>query len=64
VKKELMAIEKIEILRLPVSHNQRKVILVKTTSKRTPFAPQKKMKKNTSKKSSGGLELNFNRVKI
>jgi len=28
VKKEMMAIEKSKILRLPVSHHQRKVILV------------------------------------
>jgi len=37
---------------------------VKTKSKETPLASQKRMKKNTSRKSSRGLELNFNRVKI
>jgi len=50
-----MAIEK--ILRLPVNHYQRKIIQVLTPSQ-TSFAPQKKRKKNTPKKSSGGLELN------
>jgi len=37
---------------------------VKAKSKGTPFASQKKMKKNTPKKSSRGLKLNFNQVKI
>jgi len=37
---------------------------VKTKSKGTPYAPRKKIKKNTPKKSSRGSELNFNQVKI
>jgi len=37
---------------------------VKTKSKETPFAPQKKIKKNPPKQSSGGLKINFTRVKI
>jgi len=65
VKKEMMAIEKIGNTEAASKSSPKKGNPgVKAKSKGTPFAPQKKMKKNTPKKSSGGLELNFNRVKI
>jgi len=61
----MMTIEKIENTEAAGQSPQKKGNPgVKPKSKGPPFAPQKKMKKNTPKKSSGGLELNFNRVKI
>jgi len=55
VKKEMMAIEKIENTQAVSKSPPKKGNPdVKPKSKGPPFAPQKKMKKNTPKKSSGG----------
>jgi len=65
VKKEMMAIEKIENTETASKSPPKKGNPgVKTKSKGTPYAPRKKIKKNTPKKSSGGSELNFYQVKI
>jgi len=65
LKKEKMAIEKIENTEAASKSPLKKGNSgVKTKSKGTPYAPRKKIKKNTPKKSSGGSELNFNQVKI
>jgi len=64
-EKEMTAMEKIENTEAASKSRPKKGNPdVKTKSKGTPFASQKKMKKNTPKKSSGGLELNFYSVKI
>jgi len=56
LKKEMMAIEKIENTEAASKSPPKKGNPdVKPKSKGPPFAPQKKMKKNTPKKSSGGL---------
>jgi len=65
VKKEMMAIEKIENTEAANKSPPKKGNPgVKTKSKGTSYAPRKKIKKNTPKKSSGGSDLNFNQVKI
>jgi len=65
LKKEMMAIEKIENTETARTSPPKKGNLsVKDQVKRPPIAPQKKMKKNTPKKSLGGSELKFNQVKI
>jgi len=65
VKKEMMAIEKIKNTEAASNSPPKKGNPgVKTKSKGTPYALQKKIKNNTPKKSSGGSELNFNQVKI
>jgi len=61
-EKEMMAIEKIENTEAASKSPPKKGNPgVRAKSKGAPFAPRKKMRKNTPKKS---LELNFNRVKI
>jgi len=57
-------IEKIENTEAASKSPPRKSNPVKTKSKGTPFAPQKEMKKNIPEKSFGGLELNFNQLKL
>jgi len=65
VKKEMMAIGKIESTEAASKSPPKKGNPgVKTKSKETQYAPRKKIKKNTPKKSSQGSDLNFNQVKI
>jgi len=59
VKKEIMVIEKIDNTETASKSPPKKDNPdVKAKSKGASFASQKKMKKNTPNKSSGGLELN------
>jgi len=61
----MMAIEKIENTEAARTSPPKKGNLsVKDQVKRPQIVPQKKMKKNTPKKSLGSSELKFNQVKI
>jgi len=65
LKKEIMAIEKIENGGTASTSPPKKGnTVVKTKSKRALIAPRKKTKKKTPKKSFGGSELKFNQMKI